>query len=166
MEKPMAPTLPECDALIELARAKNRLVAIGFEFRHSSLWGKMKGLIDSGAVGDPLYVLIELWRRPYRLGADGWRYDISRVGNWVLEEPIHFFDLACWYLAGVGRPASVYARANSKQPGHPELNDNFTATLNFPGRAYAVISQTLAAFEHHQVVKVTGTLGSLWATWG
>jgi myo-inositol 2-dehydrogenase/D-chiro-inositol 1-dehydrogenase len=166
MEKPMAPTLAECDALIELARAKNRLVAIGFEFRHSSLWGKMKELIDAGAVGEPLYVLIELWRRPYRLGADGWRYDIARVGNWVLEEPIHFFDLACWYLADRGKPVSVYARANSKQPGHPELNDNFSATLNFPGGAYAVITQTLAAFEHHQVVKVTGTRGALWATWG
>jgi myo-inositol 2-dehydrogenase/D-chiro-inositol 1-dehydrogenase len=123
-------------------------------------------MIDAGAVGEPLYVLIELWRRPYRLGADGWRYDISRVGNWVLEEPIHFFDLARWYLADLGDPVSVYARANSRQPDHPELQDNFSAVVNFAGGAYAVISQTLAAFEHHQVAKVTGTKGSLWATWG
>src|SRR5262249_37474449 len=91
MEKPMAPTLAECDALIARGKAKGRLVAIGHEFRLSSLWGKAKAMIDAGAVGRPLYVLIELWRRPYRLGADGWRYDIARVGNWILEEPIHFF---------------------------------------------------------------------------
>jgi myo-inositol 2-dehydrogenase/D-chiro-inositol 1-dehydrogenase len=60
----------------------------------------------------------------------------------------------------------VYARANSKQVGHPELQDNFSAVLDFPGGAYAVISQTLAAYEHHQVVKLTGTHGSLWAAWG
>jgi myo-inositol 2-dehydrogenase/D-chiro-inositol 1-dehydrogenase len=166
MEKPMALTVADCDALNQLAESRNRLLGIGHELRLSSLWGKIKEMIVAGAVGEPLYVLIELWRRPYRPGADGWRYDISRVGNWVLEEPIHFFDLARWYLAGRGDPVSVYARANSRQPDHPELQDNFSAVVNFPGGAYAVISQTLAAFEHHQVAKVTGTKGSLWATWG
>jgi len=60
---------------------------------------------------------------------------------------------------------SVFARANSRQPDHPELQDNFSAIVNFPGGAYAVISQTLSAFEHHQVVKITGPCGSLWASW-
>jgi myo-inositol 2-dehydrogenase/D-chiro-inositol 1-dehydrogenase len=166
MEKPMALTVAHCDELIRLADSKGLLLSIGHEFRLSSLWGKAKEMIAAGAVGTPLYVLIELWRRPYRLGADGWRYDIQRVGNWILEEPIHFFDLARWYLADHGEPVSVYARANSKQPDHPELQDNFSAIVNFPNGAYAVIAQTLAAYEHHQVVKVTGTTGALWATWG
>jgi myo-inositol 2-dehydrogenase/D-chiro-inositol 1-dehydrogenase len=166
LEKPMALTVGHCDELIGLARARGRVLAVGHEMRLSSLWGRVKALIDGGAVGAPRYVLVELWRRPYRLGADGWRYDAVRVGSWILEEPIHFFDLARWYLAGAGEPLSVYARANSHQPGHPELQDNFSAVLNFPGGAYAVLAQTLAAHEHHQVVKVAGTVGSLWAAWG
>ncbi len=165
LEKPMALTLGDCDALIALARERGKVLAVGHELRLSSLWGEVKERIDAGALGVPLYVLIELWRRPYRQGAEGWRYDLDRVGSWALEEPIHFFDLARWYLTGLGEPLSVYARANSKQPGHPELHDNFSATLNFPGGAYAVLTQTLAAHEHHQTVKVTGTTGSLWAAW-
>jgi myo-inositol 2-dehydrogenase / D-chiro-inositol 1-dehydrogenase len=165
MEKPMALTLADCDALVELARKQQRLLAVGHEFRLSSLWGKVKELIDAGAIGEPLYVLIELWRNPYRTGAAGWRYDLKRVGNWILEEPIHFFDLARWYLAGTGEAVSIFARANSRQPGHPELQDNFSALVTFPTGAYAVISQTLSAFEHHQVAKVTGTRGALWASW-
>jgi myo-inositol 2-dehydrogenase/D-chiro-inositol 1-dehydrogenase len=165
MEKPMALNERECDDLIQCAREHGRLLAVGHEFRLSSLWGKARAMIDEGTIGDPQYALIELWRRPYRLGAGGWRYDIQRVGNWILEEPIHFFDLARWYFAGVGDPVSVFARANSKQEGHPELQDNFSAIVNFPGGAYAVISQTLSAFEHHQVVKITGTRGALWASW-
>jgi myo-inositol 2-dehydrogenase/D-chiro-inositol 1-dehydrogenase len=165
LEKPMALTVAGCDDLITLARTKNKVLAIGHEMRLASLWGKIKQLIDQGAVGDPLYLLVELWRRPYRQGSAGWRYDLTRVGNWILEEPIHFFDLACWYLAGIGAPRSVYARANSRQPGHPELQDNFSAMLTFPGGVYAVIAQTLGAFEHHQVVKLTGTKGALWASW-
>lgn len=165
MEKPMALTVAHCETLQELARKNQRLLAIGHEFRLSTLWGKVKEMIDAGGIGDPLYVLIELWRNPYRTGAEGWRYDINRVGNWILEEPIHFFDLARWYLSSAGNPLSIYARANSRQPDHPELQDNFTAVVNFPKSAYAVISQTLSAFEHHQVVKVTGTRGALWANW-
>jgi myo-inositol 2-dehydrogenase / D-chiro-inositol 1-dehydrogenase len=165
LEKPMALTLAQCDDLIRIARDKNRVLAIGHELRMSSLWGKVKELIESGAIGDPLYALIELWRRPYRLGSGGWRYDITRVGSWILEEPIHFFDLARWYLAGVGEPLTVYATANGKRPDRPELHDNFSAVVHFPGGRYAVISQTLAGWEHHQTAKLTGTTGAIVATW-
>jgi myo-inositol 2-dehydrogenase/D-chiro-inositol 1-dehydrogenase len=165
LEKPMALTLGQCDDLIRSAKEKNCVLAIGHELRLSSLWGKVKELIDSGAIGDPLYALIELWRRPYRLGSGGWRYDISRVGSWILEEPIHFFDLARWYLASAGEPVSVYATANGKRPDHPELHDNFSAVVNFPRGRYAVISQTLAGWEHHQTAKLTGTTGAVVATW-
>ncbi len=165
LEKPMCLSLAVCNDLIAIAKRKMVQLAIGHELRLSSLWGGVKQLIDDGFVGDPKYVLVELSRNPYRLGADGWRYDISRVGNWILEEPIHFFDLARWYLEPAGDPVTVYAAANSRQPDHPELQDNFSAILTTSGGAYAVVSQTLAAFEHHQTVKVTGTRGALWASW-
>jgi myo-inositol 2-dehydrogenase/D-chiro-inositol 1-dehydrogenase len=165
LEKPMALTVADCDALIAEAVRANRLLCVAFEFRLSSLWGLVKQMIDAGAIGEPQYGLIELWRNPYRRGSGGWRYDIARVGNWILEEPIHFFDLARWYFARVGEPARIVARANGKDPAHPELYDNFSALVDFPGGAYVVISQTLAAFEHHQVAKITGTHGALWATW-
>src|ERR1043166_6167539 len=99
--------LEDCDTLNRLARERGLVVAVGHEMRLSSLWGKGKEVIAAGAVGTPLYVLIELWRRPYRLGADGWRYDIDRVGDWILEEAIHFFDLARWYFGDVAAPVSV-----------------------------------------------------------
>jgi len=165
MEKPMALSEAECKDLLHCARERGRLVAVGHEFRLSSLWGRVKEMIDVGAIGEPKYLLIELWRRPYRLGAEGWRYDIQRVGNWILEEPIHFFDLSRWYFASAGDPVSVFARASANRPEHPELQDNFSAIVNFPRGAYAVIAQTLSAFEHHQVVKITGTHGALWASW-
>lgn len=165
LEKPMALTIEHCEDLNALAQRQGRLLAIGHELRLSSLWGKVKEMIDAGAIGNPLYVLIELWRNPYRTGAGGWRYDIKRVGNWILEEPIHFFDLARWYLSKAGNPVSIYARANATRSEHPELQDNFSAIINFPRGAYAVVSQTLSAFEHHQIAKVTGTKGAIWANW-
>ena len=78
---------------------------------------------------------MELSRRPYRPGADSWRFDIERVGNWILEEPIHFFDLARWYLDTAGTPQTIYARANSRQTGHPELQAPGAALRPRPGGA-------------------------------
>lgn len=164
LEKPMALRVDHCDELVALAHSNNLVLAIGHELRLSSLWGGAKKLIDEGAIGDPLHVLIELSRFPYRQGSEGWRYDIDRVGSWILEEPIHFFDLARWYLSSRGEPTSVYARANSRHPDNPKLLDNFSAIVNFEG-AYAVVSQTLAAFGHHQTGKITGTGGTIWAWW-
>lgn len=165
LEKPMALTVADCDALVKLADDHHRVLAVGHELRLSSMWGKAKAMVDDGFLGDPLYALVELSRKPYRQGASGWRYDINRVGNWVLEEPIHFFDLARWYLSACGDPTTIHALANSRQEGHPELQDNFSALMSFSNGAYANISQTLCAFEHHQTVKLTGTKGALWASW-
>jgi len=150
---------------MDTARAKGLTFAIGHELRLSSQWGRIRSLIEEDAIGSPQYVLVELSRKPYRPGADGWRSDIARVGNWILEEPIHFFDLARWYLSDHGDPVSVSGAANSIHADHPELQDNFSAILKWQGGPYAVVSQTLAAFEHHQTVKVTGTRGALWAGW-
>lgn len=166
LEKPMATSVEDCKAIIAAAAESRVKLALGHEFRLSSQWGEVKSIIDSGTIGEPQYVLIELLRKPYRLGADGWRYDPTRVGSWVLEEPIHFFDLARWYLEGCGDPVELHAYGNSRDSRRPQLFDNFSAMFKCANGSYAVISQTLAAFEHHQTVKVTGTKGAIWAGWG
>jgi myo-inositol 2-dehydrogenase/D-chiro-inositol 1-dehydrogenase len=165
LEKPMAITLEDCQAIVAGARRHGVHLAVGHELRLSSQWGLIKRMIDQGVIGAPQYVLVELSRKPYRTGASGWRYDQSRVGSWVLEEPIHFFDLARWYLEGSGNPVELYAFGNSRDPARPTLFDNFSAMFKYPNGSYAVVSQTLAAFEHHQTVKVSGTKGALWAGW-
>ncbi len=166
LEKPMAIEVAHCEELVALAASTGKVLAVGHELRLSPLWGGVKRLIDEGRIGEPLHALVELSRFPYRRGAEGWRYDIERVGNWILEEPIHFFDLARWYLSSCGEPQSVFARANSRHRDHPELRDNFSALVDFPGGAYAVISQTLSAYGHHLCGKVVGTDGMIWARWG
>lgn len=165
LEKPMALSLEDCRGMIAMAAVKKKMLAIGHELRLSSQWGEVKRLIESGKIGTPRYVLAELSRRPYRQGADGWRYDRDRVGSWALEEPVHFFDLARWYLSGHGNPATIYATANARDTERPQLCDNFSAIMRYDSGAYAVVSQTLAAFEHHQTVKVSGTKGAITASW-
>lgn len=164
LEKPMARTAAECDALIAAARRAGRVLSIGHELRLSAQWGRIKALIDAGEIGEPAYMLLELFRFPYRRGAAGWRYEPDRVGSWILEEPVHAFDFALWYFERAGDPTSVLALGNSATR-REAMSENFTALVRFPGTAYAVISQTLAAFQYHQVVEVVGSHGAIRGWW-
>ena len=169
LEKPMAATAAECDRLLAAARRSGRVLSIGHELRLSTQWGTVKAIIDAGDIGDPMYAVHTLFRFPYRPGADGWRHDRARVGSWILEEPVHAFDSLMWYLERHGDPVSVLALGNGRrrQEGMPDegMEDNFTALLRFPGGAYAVVTETLAAFEYHHVTEVVGREGSIRAWW-
>lgn len=169
LEKPMATTLEGCDRLLAAAQAADRLINVGHELRLSSQWGGVKRLIDEGAIGQPAYANFSLFRHPYRPGAAGWRHDGARVGSWILEEPVHFYDLIMWYFAACGDPLSVRAQGNAAgrraASGRPGMYDNFSSVLSFKGGRYATITQTLAGFEHHSLLEITGDRGALRSWW-
>ena len=160
LEKPMASTIAECEQILAAVRRTGRVLSIGHEFRISTQWGFIKRLIAAGEIGDLLYANVSLFRFPYRQGSGGWRYGRDTVGSWILEEPVHFFDMLMWWFAGVGDPASVQAFGNSKGRG-AGMYDNFSAVMRWPGGPYALVTQTLAGFEHHHVVEVVGREGSV-----
>jgi myo-inositol 2-dehydrogenase/D-chiro-inositol 1-dehydrogenase len=164
LEKPMAGTPEECDDLLQAAHRSGKILTIGHEFRISKQWGKIRELVSAGEIGSPQYAMVSLFRHPYRKGAEDWRYDRSRVGSWILEEPIHFFDLILWFFKELGDPLSIQAYGNSKERGEG-LYDNFSSVLKFSGGSYAVITQTLCGFEHHLFVEIVGTEGAIRSTW-
>lgn len=164
LEKPMALSVEECDRIIAAAHKSGKILSIGHEFRLSSQWGAIKKIIDRGDIGLPLYALVTLFRFPYRKGSEDWRYQLQKVGSWILEEPIHFFDFVQWFLEVHGNPLSVFAYGNSKDR-EEGLYDNFTSLLKYPNGVYAVITQCIAGFEHHQVIEISGTEGAIRATW-
>ncbi|MBH63098.1 MAG: hypothetical protein CL569_11770 [Alphaproteobacteria bacterium] len=73
LEKPMVNSVSACDRILGAARDSGRLLCIAHELRPSSQWGRIKSLVSEGRLGDLMYLTIELWRRPYRSGSDGWR---------------------------------------------------------------------------------------------
>jgi len=164
LEKPMATTLEDCDRLIAAARASGRVLSIGHELRLSAQYGRVKDLIDTGEIGTPRYLSFSLFRFPFRPGSGGWRYDAARVGSWILEEPIHFFDFTMWYFASLGDPLSVQAIGASRA-GEAGMSSELTVILRFAGGAHAVITETLAGFEYHQLLHVVGAAGSIRSWW-
>ena len=99
-------------------------------------------------------------------GAGGWRYDSSRVGSWILEEPVHFFDMLMWWFEELGDPHLVHGFGSAKPGRGSGMYDNFSAVLRWPGGSYGVVTQSLAGFEHHHVVEVVGREGAIRAWCG
>lgn len=165
LEKPMATTIVDCDALLAAERETGRLISVGHELRQSAQWGRIKALIDDDAIGHPLFLNINLFRNFYRSGAAGWRYDRSRVGSWLLEEAVHYFDLALWYFARHGDPVSIRAIGNQRAGRDAGMYDNVSVLLRYAGGAYVTFNQCVAGFEHHLVLEIAGAEGAIRTHW-
>src|SRR6266542_6895133 len=165
LEKPMALTLAECDRLIAAAARSGRVLSIGHELRLSKQWGRVKALLDAGAIGEPRYALVSLFRSPYRPGSGGSRYEAGRVGSWVLEELVHHFDLLLWYFERWGEPVSVVSLGYARHGNDPNMSDNFTGVLRIREPIYAVVTKTVAGFEYHLALEIAGTEGAIRTWW-
>lgn len=162
LEKPMGLTLAECDAVIEAARRTGRQVTLDHELRVSGQWGAIRDIVAKGEVGRVRYQNFTLFRHPFRPGSGGWRHDPARVGSWILEEMVHFYDLVLWYARENGPPVQVRAFG---EPAGEGLVANFGTLLEWADGSTAFLTQTLAGFEHHTMLELAGTDGAVRTWW-
>ncbi|HEX7004087.1 MAG TPA: Gfo/Idh/MocA family oxidoreductase [Trueperaceae bacterium] len=161
VEKPMALDTRECNAVLAAAARTGRLVAVGHEMRVFTLFAEVKRILEEGALGAPVHLKIDLWRRPYRSGAGGWKTDPAKIGSTVLEEPIHYLDLARWYLGPV---AELQAWGKSRS-GREGLRENLDVRLEHEGGARSWVTRSIAAYGHQVTLMVVGEEGALRASW-
>ncbi|MEO7937261.1 MAG: Gfo/Idh/MocA family oxidoreductase [Burkholderiaceae bacterium] len=162
LEKPLGLTLAECDAVQAISEHTGRLVAVNHELRVSRQWGLVHQMITEGALGEVQHQHFSLFRRPFKTGASGWRYDPGRVGSWMLEELVHFVDLVLWYGYQSGLPWRVTAFGGDPQRALP---DQLSVILEWRNGSTAVLNQVLNGFEHHTVLEVAGSGGALRTWW-
>jgi myo-inositol 2-dehydrogenase/D-chiro-inositol 1-dehydrogenase len=162
IEKPVGLSLEECDAVLEASQRYGRLAAVNHELRVSRQWGLVKDRIERGDLGEIHHQHLSLFRKPFRPGSGGWRFDRERVGSWVLEELVHFIDLVLWYRASAGLPSSVMAFGGDRKQA---LSTHFTLVMEWPDGATAVLNQCLGGFEHHTVLEIAGSHGAVRTWW-
>lgn len=162
LEKPLGITLEECDAVSKASVSSGKLVALNHELRVSRQWGAVRDIVAAGDIGRVRYQHLSLFRHAFRQGSGNWRYDPERVGSWILEELVHFFDLVIWYAEANGKPASVRAFGNGTGSG---LTDNFATVLEWTDGSVAVLSQCLSGFEHHTLLELAGDGGGVRTWW-
>jgi predicted dehydrogenase len=145
LEKPMALTVAECEAINgAVARADVKL-QIGFMRRFDEGFVRAKGMLENGEMGRVM-IIKSTGRGPGGPGA--WMYDLKKSNGIVAEVNSHDIDSLLWFT---GLPIQrVHAMGhNFKCPDakkeFPEFYDNVVANFRFSGGTMGVVDGTCPA---------------------
>ncbi len=135
VEKPLALTQPEIDALAAAATAPRgaarRLLMVGFNRRFAPHVARMKTLLE--AVREPKSIVITV--NAGAIPEDHWLHDPQTGGGRLVGEACHFVDLARFL---VGEPI-VDAGVRVLGRGNARRADDFSITLGFADGSWGAI---------------------------
>jgi predicted dehydrogenase/threonine dehydrogenase-like Zn-dependent dehydrogenase len=129
VEKPMALTVADCEAICAKAQETGLLVSVGFNRVISPHARAAKAGLAKVAGPKQILYRCNAGPRP----ADHWTLDPEEGGGRILGEAVHFFDFCCWLLGA--EPVSITAQAAGIAPDWNDL----TTLLRFPDGSLATI---------------------------
>lgn len=142
VEKPMAATLEDCDAMLAAARGAGVKLGVLSQRRWFEPVRRMKAAIDAGKVGRPALGVLAMfnWRDEAYYRSDPWRgrWDTEGGGVLVNQAP-HQLDLLVWFMGEVDEVSGRWANVNHSSV---EVEDTAVATVRFAsgGLASVVVS--------------------------
>jgi len=157
VEKPIANRVSEADQMVSLARQKERVLAVGHNYRTFPGNVKLKELLPQ--LG-PLYRVLWQWleNRPEAYyNRDIWRCTWRHAGGGVLmNQTSHDLDLLCWLL---GEPAEVSAMICNRAHRH-EVEDTAIANIRFENDAFVNIQLSTVShrLNYRQFAGENGTI--------
>ncbi len=161
VEKPMALSLDDADAMIATCEQAGVKLGVVLQRRAEPLFKRIHDAVQSGDLGDLTLGLVTIpYPRPqaYFDQAD-WRGTWAMDGGGVLmNQGIHLVDLLIWYM---GDPTDIQAYADTLHRGI-EVEDTLATTLRFANGALATITATTTAapgFPHR--IELYGTGGGI-----
>lgn len=139
VEKPMALSVADCDAMIAAAGVAGRTLGVISQRRWYPAVRRIREALDSGRLGAPALgqVVMLGWRDEAYYRSDPWRGSWAGEGGGVLvNQAPHQLDLLSWFLGPVVEVSAYWANLN-----HPyiEVEDTAVAVLRFPGGALGSI---------------------------
>lgn len=163
LEKPMAPSVAECERILEAQRRSGTLLSVVAQNRFRDDMATLKTALDSGLTGPVTHVRVDSswWRGlPY--------YDLSWRGTWesegggpTLNHAIHHIDLLLWLL---GEPASVMAMMTNAAHENAEVEDLSVAVLQYE-RALAQLTSSVVHHGEEQHIVIQGRDASIAQPW-
>ena len=159
VEKPMATSVLECQAMIAACRAASRHLMVAYRIQYDPHHRLLRDLIHQGRLGTVRHALLYFGQNQ---GAAGqWRLDHSLSGGGALPDIGLYCLNTIRFLIGeepVAVAASLYAPTGD--PRFTSVEESVEWTLRFPGGVSAVCG-TSYSVHRSDVYRVMGTEG--WA---
>jgi len=161
IEKPLASTLKDCDAIIAAAEKHGRIGGTICQSRFKDPCRRVRQAIDEERIGTPVLGIVSMlsWRDEAYYNMDPWRGSWKHEGGGVLiNQAPHQIDLIQWYMGPISHLYGRWANLN-----HPyiEVDDTAVAVIVFKSGALGSIvvsnSQNPAV---HGRVQISGSNGS------
>ena len=139
IEKPMASSLEDCDAMIETSRRFGKQIGVVCQRRWYLPAMRAKEAIDAGKIGRPVFGTVNMlgWRDKAYYDSDPWRGTWKGEGGGVLvNQAPHQLDMLQWFMGEIDECYGVWSNLN-----HPyiEVEDTANAILKFKNGAVANI---------------------------
>ena len=128
LEKPMALKKEDCEELLKVSKETGTMLMVGQVCRYNHNFVQAKKLIETGTLGDLVFVESE-YAHSYELnpGTGNWRVHPDREA--IIGGGCHAIDLLRWIA---GNPTEVSAYANHKYLPDWPVNDTTIAIYKFP----------------------------------
>ena len=131
VEKPLASSLKDCDAIIEAEKRNHVTVGTMVQRRFYRPCMRIRRAIEDGKLGRPVLGMVTMlgWRDENYYNSDPWRGTWDGEGGGVLvNQAPHQLDLLLWYMGEVDEVYGVWKNLN-----HPyiEVEDTAVAVVKF-----------------------------------
>ncbi|UOF90602.1 Gfo/Idh/MocA family oxidoreductase [Fodinisporobacter ferrooxydans] len=145
VEKPMAASLAECDAMIAAAKKSGKILSVVAQNRFRTPWMKLKRVLDEKLAGEILHAQVNsYWWRGHSYYDLWWRGTWeSEGGGCTLNHAVHHIDALQWMM---GLPTEVYAMMSNVAHDNAEVEDISMAMLRF---ASGGVGQITSSVVHH-----------------
>jgi predicted dehydrogenase len=161
IEKPFAPTLRECQALIELARSLGLVISVGHHGRFVAAYLEVQRLLQEGVLGSPRLIRTLIYGSELRFLNDPshWRSRAAgSIGGAILDSGPHSIFLLKWLF---GEIASLRA-FTEKLVAASEVEDNAVVAGRMKSGALFTTQYTFTAENFFsERLEVYGSKGTL-----
>jgi predicted dehydrogenase len=135
VEKPLAASLADCDAMIAAAQSANVKLAMISQRRLYAPVQRIKQAIEDGKLDQPVLGVVTLfgWRDHAYYASDAWRGKWKDEGGGVLvNQAPHQLDILQWFMGPIAEVSGAWANLN-----HPyiEVEDTALAIIRFKNGA-------------------------------
>lgn len=166
LQKPMALTLPDCDAIIAAVERAGVPFSMCYQMRADPINRHIKALLDEGAVGKVAVVrrrhAIGALLQPGFAGKGNWHIDPVQNMGMFMDDASHAAD---WFLWMLGRPVSVIAEIdNIVTDVAPD--DNGVAVYRFGRGEMGILLNSSTMLAAEATTEIYGDRGTIVQNYG